>query len=425
MSLRAKTIDIGPAATERRAAPEERVHGLADQGQPVAHRLLAGCLAVHFDRGAQPAQHGLVVGAQELEPILHPRLNGAGRHLLHRESGLLDAAKIVIERLDRQEDLVSVVDVRLHPGFVIEQWSIRGVARIVAHQSGGDLVNRPHRLVQDPLARPSLRVADISGLHERSSTRPQHPSPGCERVREIPIEVNRVGGRDRIGAARQQLGPDHLVEELEPLLLLEPAQEAKRDPLLVTELVQGDTEKFRRAVHDQHSDLTIEDPKVQPVEEDPRSPRVIDQDLAVLEVASEILDRRVEVPVPPVVLDRVVPEAEGVHGLAGPILVRDPLEALRPLKTAAGAPRLLDRGTQRPVDAQELWDGGGERSSPAAHGGDAEAAYEAAGDLHTTERPVDTAGVMDQAQVELRLGTQPELTQRGVVRLVESLPWNW
>src|SRR5262247_3330145 len=366
-----------------------------------------------------------MVGAQELEPILHPRLDGTSRDLFYRESGLLEAAEVVVERLDRQEDLVSVGDVRLHPRFVVEQWPIRRVARVVSHQSGSDLVNRPHGLVQDPLAGPGLRVADIAGLHERSSPRPQRPSPGCERVGEIPIEVNRVGGRDRIGPARQQLGPDHLVEELEPLLLLEPAEEAKRNALLVAELVQGDAEKLRRAVHDQHSDLTVEDPQVQPVEENPRPSRVIDQQLTVLEVAGQILDRRVEVPIPPVVLDRVVPEAEGVHGLPSPILVRDSLEARRPLKPAACVPRLLDRGAQRSMDPQELWDGGGRASAPAALGGDAKAAYEAAGDLHATERPIDTAGVVDQAQVELSLGTQPEFTQRGVVRLVESLPWNW
>src|SRR5262249_29616820 len=69
--------------------------------------------------------------------------------------------------------------------------------------------------------------------------------------------------------------------------------------------------------------------------------------------------------------------------------------------------------------------GGGGASAPAALGGNAEAAYEAAGDLHATERPLDTVGLVDQAQVELRLGTQPELTQRSVVRLVESLPGDW
>src|SRR5215471_7933897 len=48
-TLRAETVDVRPAATERRATPEKRVHGLADEGQPVAQRLLAGCLSVHFD----------------------------------------------------------------------------------------------------------------------------------------------------------------------------------------------------------------------------------------------------------------------------------------------------------------------------------------------------------------------------------------
>src|SRR5262245_65768964 len=130
-----------------------------------------------------------MVGAQDLEPILYTRLDGTSRDLLYRESGLLEAAEVVVERLDRQEDLVSVGDVRLHPRFVVEQWPIRRVARVVSHQSGGDLVNRPHGLVQDPLAGPGLRVADIAGLHECSSARPQQPSPGCERAGEHAVEV--------------------------------------------------------------------------------------------------------------------------------------------------------------------------------------------------------------------------------------------
>jgi hypothetical protein len=49
-----------------------------------------------------------------------------------------------------------------------------------------------------------------------------------------------------------------------------------------------------------------------------------------VKVARQLLDGQVEVPVPPVVLDRVVVEAEGVHGLIDPVLAGDALEAVRP-----------------------------------------------------------------------------------------------
>ena len=313
-------------------------------------------------------------------------------------------------------------EVGLDAGLVVEQGPIGGIARVVADEARGDLVDGPYRLVQDPLAGPGLGVADIARLHEGAPARAQHAGPGPEGVREVPIQMNGVGGGEDVRLARQQLRPHHLLEKLEPPRLLEPAQEPEADALLAAELVEGDAEEFGGAVHDERAHVAVEDPQIQPIEEDPGSPRVVDEELAIFEVARQVLDRRIEVPVPAVVLDGVVAEAEGVHGLLDPVLLGNAREAGRPLEPSPRPARLLDGGADGGVDTQEVGDGGGRAPAPAALGGDPERGHEAVGHLHATARALDAVGVVKQAQVELGLGAQPEIPQRRIVRLVEALP---
>src|SRR5258705_34898 len=66
-------VDVGPAAAEVGPAAKERGHRVADQREPVAHGVIGGRPAVHLDRAADPAEHGLVIGAQEFEPVVDAR----------------------------------------------------------------------------------------------------------------------------------------------------------------------------------------------------------------------------------------------------------------------------------------------------------------------------------------------------------------
>jgi hypothetical protein len=102
--------------------------------------------------------------------------------------------------------------------------------------------------------------------------------------------------------------------------------------------------KLGGAVHDQRPDVAVEDSKIEPIEEDPGAPRVVDEELAIFEVACQVLDRRIEVPVPAVVLDGVVPETEGVHGLLDPVLIGNAREAGGPLESPPRPARPLDGG---------------------------------------------------------------------------------
>src|SRR6185503_17392561 len=103
---------------------------------------------------------------------------------------------------------------------------------------------------------------------------------------------------------------------------------------------------------------------------------------ASFEVACQVLDRRIEVPVPAVVLDGVVPETEGVHGLLDPVLIGNAREAGGPLESPPRPARPLDGGGDGGVNAQEVGDGGGRAPAPAALGGDPEPGHEAVGHLH-------------------------------------------
>ncbi len=335
---------------------------------------------------------------------------------------MLEFAQVEVQRAHRQEHLIAVGEVRLDAGRVVEQGPVGSIARFVADQTGRDLVDGPNRLVQEPFTGPGVGIADIARLYEGAPARPQHAGPGAEGVGEVPVQMDGVGGGEHVRLARQQLRPHHLLEELEPPRLLEPAQEPEADALLAAELVEGDAEELGGAVHDQRPDVAVEDSQVEPIEEDPGAPRVVDEELAIFEVARQVLDRRIEVPVPAVVLDGVVPEAEGVHGLLDPVLLGNAREAGGPLEAPPRPARRLDGGADGGVDAQKIRDGGGRPPAPAALGGDPESGHEAVGRLDAAARALDAVGVVQQTQVELGLGAQAEIPQRRIVSLVEPLP---
>ena len=108
--------------------------------------------------------------------------------------------------------------------------------------------------------------------------------------------------------------------------LLEVAKAAERDSVVEPEPVDGDPQELRRAVHDHHADAPVADPLAQALEKDPGAARVVDEDVAVAQVAVELVDGQVEIAVPAVVLDRVVVQAERVDRLRDPVLLGDPLE---------------------------------------------------------------------------------------------------
>ena len=103
--------------------------------------------------------------------------------------------------------------------------------------------------------------------------------------------MDRVDGRDRVDAALQQLRPEHLVERLQPLLLLDEAQQARREERVVLVLLVRDAQELRRRVDDDRADGAIEDPQPQAVEQDAGAARVVDEDVAVLQVRGELRRR--------------------------------------------------------------------------------------------------------------------------------------
>src|SRR5207244_10927724 len=113
------------------------------------------------------------------------------------------------------------------------------------------------------VSRVICKVAVLDRLLEVATSRIQHARQRGERLLEIEIQVDRVGGGDGVGAAAGQGGPDRLVEPVEPPVLLAPAQQPQRDALVVAELVEGYAEELGRAVGDQHADLTVEDAELQ------------------------------------------------------------------------------------------------------------------------------------------------------------------
>jgi hypothetical protein len=123
-------------------------------------------------------------------------------------------------------------------------------------------------------------------------------------------------------------------------------------------------------------------------------------------MAREVLDRRIEVLVPPVVLHRVVVKAEGIHGLLRPRLIGDARKSRRPLETVRRDARVVNGKTELPMDSQQLVECRGRATTPAALGRDAKPRGEAAGDVDATHGPVDAIGVMNEAKIELGLRTQ-------------------
>ena len=247
---------------------------------------------------------------------------------------------------------------------------------------------------------------------------PQHPRPRRERAGEVVVEVDRVRGDQVVGAGEGRA--ERLVDVLQPPLLPQEAQAAERDALVRGEPLDGDAQELRRAVDDHHPDLAVEDAQPQAVEEDPRSARVVHQHLALPQIGGELLDRGVEVPVPAVVLDRVVVEPELVDRLLDPLLVGYPLEVGRPGEHEARLGRRVgDRAAERRVRARSsCGDGALRQPAPAARRGDPEVGV---GGVRGGDRApcvlLALAGV-DQTEVELGRGLEPEAPERCEERLV-------
>src|SRR5436309_1637250 len=252
-------VDLAHAllANERGPAAEEQLHRVADQREPIAHRLRARRRAVDLGRAADPAEHRLVVRAEELEPVVDAGVDRARSDRLDGEPRGLELAHVIVERAHRQEDAIAIRQVCPHARLVVECSAIGRVLRVVADEPRGHLVNRPYGLVQDPLARACAGIADVARLHERPPAGPQHPRPRRERLRQLEIEMDRVGGGDRVHAAGAELGAECLVQELQAPVLLQPAQEPDGDALVVAELVETHAEELRRGIRDEHAHLPV------------------------------------------------------------------------------------------------------------------------------------------------------------------------
>ena len=161
--------------------------------------------------------------------------------------------------------------------------------------------------------------------------------------------------------------------------------------------------------------------EIQPVEQDARAAGVVHEELAVLQMARQILDRGVEVPVPAVVLHGVVAEPEGVDGLLHPVLVREAREAGGPPEARPRDAGMQDGRARGGMNAQEIRNGGGRPPAPAAFRGHAEARHEAARHLDAAPRALHAVRVVHHAQVELRLRAQAQIPKRRIVGLVRAL----
>ena len=206
--------------------------------------------------------------------------------------------------------------------------------------------------------------------------------------------MDRVRARERI-----DLEPERLVERL-----------PQRDRRIAAVLLARDAEEPRGRVDEHHADPAIEDPPPQPVEQRAGAGGVVEQEVAVLERAREVLDGEVEAAVPDVRVDVVIGEAGGLV----PVLVRRRHEALRPPEpaarrssgalssrcssssppTAAAPPRPQPHSVAMPKPCDVL-----------ARGGD------------PPSRAVGVARV-DQPEVELGLRGQAQLAERREVAVV-------
>ena len=138
--------------------------------------------------------------------------------------------------------------------------------------------------------------------------------------------MDRVRRGDGVDAALEQRRLDRLLHGLEPPLVLQVADQPERDPLVAAELVERDAEELRRRVDDQDPDVGVELGE-QPLGEDPGAAGVVEQEVARTESLRQALDRRVEVPVPAVILDGVVRERERLRRLLDPVVVGNAPEA--------------------------------------------------------------------------------------------------
>ena len=180
-------------------------------------------------------------------------------------------------------------------------------------------------------------------------------------------------------------------------------EQSQADVRVVAELLHGDAKELRRAVDDHHSGLGAEQAQLQPIDEDPGAARVVDDDVAVGEEVGELLDRRVEVAVPAVLLDVVVRRAERVDLLGGPRLVGDPCPARRPGERARPR-RRLDRRRDVAVQLDQRLDVLRSVATPPAVGRHAELVDEALGGDDAGGGPGDAVGRVDQAEVEVVSG---------------------
>src|SRR5690349_14038479 len=140
--------------------------------------------------------------------------------------------------------------------------------------------------------------------------------------------MDRVGRDEGVYAVAPQRFLEDLVERREAALRLQEAQPAERDAIVVAELLEREPEELRRGVGDHDADASLADAPQQAIREDARAPGVVDEDVAVEEHPIERIDRRLEVGVPAMVLDRVVLERQLAERLPRPVLVQDAREAL-------------------------------------------------------------------------------------------------
>ena len=105
----------------------------------------------------------------------------------------------------------------------------------------------------------------------------EHARPGAKGSRQLRVEVDRVGRDQAVGLALQQGRLQRLVQPLQALLAAQVADQAQGDAGLVAEPLQRHPQELGRAVGDQDPDLAIEDAQAEPVGQDPRPARVIDE----------------------------------------------------------------------------------------------------------------------------------------------------
>ena len=400
---------------------EDHVERRPQELEPVGRGFVGRRDAVDLHRAADPSEHSVCVRREELVPLVDVGFDRPLGDVVDCEPSLAQRVEVDVQRARRQEHTVAVVEIRLHPLRLVQHGAVPRVARIGAHEARCDLVHDVHGLVDDPLVLRSPGIADVSRVDPHAAAGDEDARPSGERRLQVVVEVDGVGRGEDIGTAAQKALAQHFVEVGEPSLVLEIAEPAEGHTRVAAETLERHAQELRRAVDDQLPYLPVKDSKQQPVEQDAGASRVVDQDLPLAEVARELLDRQVEVAVPPVVLDGVVVEPEGVHGLRDPLLVRDAGEALRPRECVArGGGRVSNGATGLDVGGDQRRELGRWKPAPAARRRHAELAGESVsvrGD--GPERLVGSAR-LEEAEVELCLGRQAQVAERLDERAVRS-----